>query len=395
MNTDTTDSTSATGSGGVDTSTATSVTNATGSGTLTTTTGVGGTGSGGAGGASTGGSGGTTTLPDLPWQCDGTACVPGAACDESTGFCECSEGFEGDGWWCLATAPCDDSPCQNGGTCHPTVGDRVLCSCPAGFGGVHCEAVCTGEVAVPDAALAEALRGAASLAPGAPITGEALATVTSLSLSGTPVSDLSGIECMTALSWLSISEAGLTDLAPLAALPRLNTLRLGCNSFTDLSPLASLINLVELDIGKGSACEVPGQVTDISPLSSLPGLATLVLSGHDLDSLEPLAPLTHLRWLILASNERLASLTGLEPASHLRYFVATDTQVSDLSVFTNHPSVETLWLSGSPVSDLTPLLGASALEELHVVATEVDCTEQAENLQALADSGVEVESSCE
>jgi internalin A len=272
----------------------------------------------------------------------------------------------------------------------------VLCTCAPGFGGVNCELDCSGEIEFPDAGLASAVRSAALLEDGQPITAEAVANVTSLTMSDTPVSDLTGIQCMTALSWVTMGRAGLTDMTPFAALPRLTDLDLHCNSITDISPVASLINLVDFNIGKDSSCEaLPGQVTDISPLEDLVGLANLDLSGHDITSIGSLAPLTHLQWLILAANRNLASLVGLEDASFLEYFVATDTLVSDVSVFEGHSAVQTLWLSGSNVSDLGPLLTASALEQLHIRVTSVDCLAQAENITALEANGVYVDADCE
>ncbi|HEU5073009.1 MAG TPA: hypothetical protein VFU02_02535 [Polyangiaceae bacterium] len=358
--------------------------------------GSGGAGSGGAGsGGAAGGSGGSAGgPPDLEW-CGEQVCVQGATCDEATGFCECTEGYTGDGWWCLSTSPCSDSPCLNGGVCHPTVGDRVLCTCPPGYGGVNCEVVCSGEIEFPDAAFASAVRSAGSIDAAEPITAEALAGITSISISDTPIADLTGIECMTSLSWVSMYTVGLTDLTPFAALPRLTDLGLPCNSISDLSPIASLVNLTSFSVGKSSACEVPGQVTDISPLADLVALATLDLSGHDIDSLTPLARLEQLEFLVLASNPNLASLAGLEALDHLEYFVVTDTQVSDLSIFENHPTLETLWLSGSAVSDLGPLLTADSLAELYIRVTPVDCQAQAANLAALAARGVTVSSDCE
>lgn len=366
---------------------------------VTSSTGAaGGAGSGGAAGGSggsAGGNGGSAGEPPVLEWCGEEVCVQGATCDEATGFCECTEGYTGDGWWCLSTSPCSDSPCLNGGVCHPTVGDGVLCTCPPGYGGVNCEVVCSGEIELPDAAFASAVRSAGAIDEAEPITAEALAGITSISISETPIADLTGIECMSSLSWVSMYTVGLTDLTPFAALPRLTSLDLPCNSISDLSPIASLVNLTSFSVGKSSACEVPGQVSDIGPLANLVALATLDLSGHDIESLTPLARLEQLRFVVLAENRNLASLAGLEALDHLEYFVVTDTQVSDLSIFEDHPTLETLWLSGSAVSDLSPLLTASSLAELYIRVTAVDCEAQAGNLAALAAQGVTVSSDCD
>ncbi|HEY6726259.1 MAG TPA: hypothetical protein VI197_19620 [Polyangiaceae bacterium] len=368
----------------------TSDSSAGGAGTESTTS---ASSTGGAGGSGSG-AGGSAGGPELE-LCNEEICVPGAVCGEDLMRCECADGYIGDGSYCLSTSPCENSPCLNGGTCHPTIGDRVVCTCPTGFGGVHCEVSCTGEVEFPDNAFASVVRDAVGVEAGEPIMAEALADLTSFSVSDTPITDLTGIECMTSLRSLSMNTVGLTDITPLAALWRLNSLNLQCNSITDLSPVGSLIQLMTLSLAKGSTCDVPGQVTDISPLSDLVALMTLDLAGHDIESLTPLASLKYLDFLVLAYNANVASLEGLEPLDYLTYFVATDTQVSDLAIFEGHPTLETLWLSGSQVSDLGPLLTADRLRELYVVATAVDCEAQADNLAALEANGVYVSSDCE
>jgi internalin A len=345
-------------------------------------------GTGGTGGAATGGSGGEPS-----WICGDSRCVPGASCDPDTGFCECDQGYEGDGWWCLSTAPCDDSPCLNGGTCHPSGTDHVLCTCPANWGGVHCESSCSGVLSFPDPALAAAVRQAAALGDNEPITAEAAASINDLGIYD-PISDFTGLECLTSVSWVSIEDAALTDLSPFAALPRLSHLYAPCNPLVDLSSVASLINLTSLSLGQDSSCDDETGVTDIGPLAGLVGLVDLDLSGHNIQSLAPLSQLTRLEWLVLASNANLSSLADLKPLSRLNYLVVTDTQVSDLAPLAGHSALETLWLSGSMVADLTPLLGITSLKNLYIVATPVDCAAQADNLAALKANGVDVTSSC-
>ncbi|MBN1605021.1 MAG: hypothetical protein JW940_00225 [Polyangiaceae bacterium] len=360
---------------------------------------TGGSATGGAGGSATGGSatGGSATGGaggEPSWVCGDSRCVIGASCDAETGFCECDEGYEGDGWWCLSTAPCDDSPCLNGGVCHPVGGgDRVLCTCPPNWGGVHCESACTGELSFPDPVLAAAVRREAMLDENASITAEVAASINDLGIYD-PISDFTGLECLTSVSWLTVDEAALTDLSPFAALPRLASLYAPCNPLVDLSSVASLINLTTLSLGQDSSCNDDSGVTDITPLAGLKGLVQLDLSGQNIESLVPLSHLTRLEWLVLASNANLASLAGLEPLSRLQYLVVTDTQVSDLSPLAGHEALETLWLSGSMVADLSPLLGLTSLEALYIVATPVDCTAQANNLAALEANGVTVNSSC-
>ncbi len=352
----------------------------------------GGVAGGGAdsGGSSPGGAGG-----EPPWVCGTSRCVPHASCDPETGWCECDAGYEGDGRSCFSTAPCDDSPCQNGGTCHPTgIEDQVLCTCPANWGGVNCELPCTGNLTFPDPVLEAAVRQSAMLDEGEPITAEAAASISSLGIYE-PISDFTGLACLTSVSYLSVDEAGLTDLSPFAALPHLSTLQAPCNPLLDLSSVAALINLTTLNLGQGSQCDDETGVTDITPLAGLVGLTVLDLSGHNIDSLAALRSLTRLETLILASNASLSSLADIAPLSRLNYLVVTDTAVSDLTPLAGHTSIQTLWLSGSQVADLSPLLGIDSLTNLYIVATPVDCAEQANNIASLVASGVEVSSSCD
>jgi internalin A len=129
----------------------------------------------------------------------------------------------------------------------------------------------------------------------------ALSSLTSLSIWGPPVIDLSPLRKLSMLKTLNVSGIGFTsglsqviDVDAIGELTHLESLSLGELQITSLRFLAGRNNLVELNLGripvtsapelgtlvslrKLSLAQVP--IVDISPLLSLPNLATLSLSG--------------------------------------------------------------------------------------------------------------------
>ncbi len=72
-----------------------------------------------------------------------------------------------------------------------------------------------------------------------------LAGLTSLSLSGTGVTDLSPVAGLGGLTWLDLSGTGVTDLSHVAGLGGLTSLNLSGTGVTDLRPLRGLEGLAE------------------------------------------------------------------------------------------------------------------------------------------------------
>ena len=138
--------------------------------------------------------------------------------------------------------------------------------------------------AMPDAVLRTALRQALAIAPGVPLTAAALASVTTLDLSGAGISDLSGLEQARNLETLFLADNQIIDLSPLAGLVYLQSLSLGGNQITDLRPLAALVHLEFLSLADN-------RITDLWPLAELVGLEFLFIAGNQITDFSPLAGL--------------------------------------------------------------------------------------------------------
>jgi len=98
----------------------------------------------------------------------------------------------------------------------------------------------------------------------------------SLSLSDTPVSDLTPLSGLTSLQSLTCSDTSVSDLTPLSGLTSLQSLYCSSTSVSDLAPLSGLTSLQSLDCSHTS-------VNDLTPLTGLTSLTKLNASRCALD----------------------------------------------------------------------------------------------------------------
>ncbi len=100
-------------------------------------------------------------------------------------------------------------------------------------------------VSVPDAMLAQRLRGQVGIAPGDPITSHAMLSLslrilwagTGGGANITRIADLTGIDSAVNIQYLDLNNNNISDLSPLAGLTNLWRLNLTHNNVSDLSPL--------------------------------------------------------------------------------------------------------------------------------------------------------------
>ena len=99
------------------------------------------------------------------------------------------------------------------------------------------------------------------------------ATVSSVQMGRTGVSDLSPLSNLTSLEHLTLIDSQVTDLTPLAEMTSLRSMDLTHTPVSDLSPLSKrLNNLISLTL-------TGTKVSDVAPLASLPNLVHLNLNG--------------------------------------------------------------------------------------------------------------------
>lgn len=107
---------------------------------------------------------------------------------------------------------------------------------------------------------------------------------------------------------LSLQSQDITDLSPLRSLPHLSNLNLMDNQIKDLSPLSYLSNLSFLLAGRN-------QIVDVSPLAQLSNLSYVVLDLNQIQDVSMLTPLQKLTSLNLLSNPIQDKLCPVTPSS--------------------------------------------------------------------------------
>ena len=148
-------------------------------------------------------------------------------------------------------------------------------------------AVVGAPVDIPDTNLRAVIEDALDKSPGTPIAPAEIATLTHLKARNANISDLTGLEHATNLTFLDISDNRISDISLVAGLINLTLLDLDGNALSDISPVAGLTNLTFLDIWRTP-------ISDISPIVGLINLTVLGLGYNSISDLSPLIANTEL-----------------------------------------------------------------------------------------------------
>ena len=120
-------------------------------------------------------------------------------------------------------------------------------------------------VDIPDPNLRAAIEATFGKVSGDPITAAEMATLIYFDAKDANISDLTGLESATNLTYLFLWNNSISDLSPLSGLTSLEFLDLQGNSVSDLSPVMGLTNLIFLGVRNNS-------VSELSPLVANTGL---------------------------------------------------------------------------------------------------------------------------
>jgi len=149
-------------------------------------------------------------------------------------------------------------------------------------------------VIIPDTGLEHAMRAAIEK-PEGDIYRFELLRLTLFNGSGYDIKNLEGLQYCKNLTELYLISNLIDDLSPISGLTGLTTLLLTYNNILDVTPLGALVNLVELDVANNL-------IGNIDSFASLTKLERLYLFNNQVTDLTPLTGLANLQTLKLANN---------------------------------------------------------------------------------------------
>jgi len=215
-------------------------------------------------------------------------------------------------------------------------------------------------------------------------TGDVLDTdvnaITSLTIDGLGISDLTGLEFFTGLGQLTMDDNNVSDLTPIGGLTGIFTLHIRNNPITDLSPITTLTILVNFRLG------TPAIIPDFTSINAL-NLFLLEIDGPTLANINALAPSTSLNSLNVSNlgitdisavsgftnlaslnieGNNVTSLASLSSLNSLQSLAANGNSISDVSGLTGLPALQNVRLADSPLADLSPLATLPVLDLLDI-----------------------------
>ena len=212
------------------------------------------------------------------------------------------------------------------------------------------------DVNIPDANLRAVIADSLGKGRDEAITRAEMATLTRLEASDANISDLTGLQFATNLTYLWLTGNAITDLSALCDLTNLTDLVLFGNAITDISSLSNLTNLIHLNLNHNT-------VSGISVLSNLTNLEWLFLADNTITNISALSNLTHLRGLHLSGNN-ISDISTLSNLTNLTELGLSYNAITDISSLSNLTNLIWLDISGTNISDLSVLFNLTNLTQL-------------------------------
>lgn len=238
------------------------------------------------------------------------------------------------------------------------------------------------DVTVPDPALRTCLNGRLGQAADVQPSPAQLGTLTgALSCANKGVRDLTGLNLATGLTSLTLNGNAISDVSPIAALGNLTAANLALNEITSFAALGNLAKLVTLQLQQNLNSTKP-KLLSLVGIDKLTGLTAITANYTALRSLGPVAGHPTLKNLT-ATNNQITDVGALaKVGSQLTNVDLSGNQIADLSTLKPNAYIK-LTVTGQKLSAAT----AKATVETDAPAV---VTKDANPLVATAPVGITV-----
>ena len=243
-------------------------------------------------------------------------------------------------------------------------------------------------VDIPDSNLRTAIEKALRKASGVTITTEDMKSLYELEAPNASITDLTGLEHATSLTWLILHNNSISDISPLKGLTNLVRLDLNNNSISDLSPLVANTGL-----GPGNAVLVNGNLLNNAAIN--PHILALQRRGVTVhfDKLVDI-PDSNLRTAIEKALGKASGVTiTTEDMKSLYELEAPNASITDLTGLEHATNLTWLELHNNFISDLSLLVANTGLGPGDVIIVNGNPLNNASintHIPALVDRGVTV-----
>ena len=208
-----------------------------------------------------------------------------------------------------------------------------------------------------------------------------------LTISGALISDLVPIAQLTGITELSITDTVVAskDLQIIAALPKLSSLTMTGCQLSNISNLAGAKNLTYLDLSNNTIRDLRAlagmknlkalrlannAVISLEAISNMISLELLDVSYNSLTTTAHVAGLSNLSWLDVSSNG-LMVLEGMDKLTNLTAFYASYNNLVDIDILAACTKLEQLNVSNNTLLNIDVVAGMPALKELNFSYNEV------------------------